>query len=87
MPSSASASLSDSRPASAVHPGPLPDSMPPSCPRDSDNQHIQGVDVTMAESTITIGNTMCLDYLAGGGVTPPPFAGSVPFPVDVAKVI
>ena len=44
-------------------------------------------DVTMADSTFTFGNTMRMDDLGGGAVTPPSCAASVPIPEDLAKDI
>ena len=44
-------------------------------------------DVTMADSTFTFGNTMRMDDLGGGGVTPTSCAASVPIPEELAKDI
>ena len=66
---------------------PGPPDLPPMCPPESDRQRPQDLDVTMAESTVTFGNTMCLNDLNGGAVTPPPCAASVPIPADLAKAI
>uniref|UniRef100_A0AAV1U7U0 Uncharacterized protein n=1 Tax=Peronospora matthiolae TaxID=2874970 RepID=A0AAV1U7U0_9STRA len=66
---------------------PGPPDLPPMCPPESDGKLPQDLDVTMAESTVTFGNTMCLNDLNGGAVTPPIFAASVPVPADLAKAI
>ena len=66
---------------------PGPPDLPPMCPPESNRQRPQDLDVTMAESTVTFGNTMCLNDLNGGAVTPPPCAASVPIPADLAKAI
>ncbi|CAI5703593.1 unnamed protein product [Peronospora effusa] len=39
----------------------------------------------MADSTFEFGNTMRMDDLGGGTVTPPPCATSVPIPAELAK--
>ena len=44
-------------------------------------------DVTMADSTFTFGNTMRMDDLGGGGVTPTSCAASVPIPEELFKAI
>ena len=41
----------------------------------------------MADSTFTFGNTMRMDDLGGGAVTPPPCAASVPLPAELAQAI
>ena len=43
-----------------------PPNLPPAYPQESDGQHSHDLDVTMAESTVTFGNTMCLNDLNGG---------------------
>ena len=45
------------------------------------------LDVTMAESTLAFGGTMCLDDLGGGAVTHPQCATSIPIPAELAKAI
>ncbi|CAH0488122.1 unnamed protein product [Peronospora farinosa] len=41
----------------------------------------------MANSTFEFGNTMRMDDLGGGAVTPPPCAARVPIPVEIAKAL
>ena len=41
----------------------------------------------MAEITVALGATMCLQDLDEGSATPPPCAAGVPFPADLAKAI
>lgn len=66
---------------------PVPLDVSPTDPLKLDGQQSQDLDVTMAESTVTFGNTMCLNDLDGGAVTSPPCAASVPIPVKLAKSI
>ena len=45
------------------------------------------LDVTMAESNLAFGDTMRLDDLRGGVVTPPQCATSIPIPAELANAI
>uniref|UniRef100_M4BSU7 Uncharacterized protein n=1 Tax=Hyaloperonospora arabidopsidis (strain Emoy2) TaxID=559515 RepID=M4BSU7_HYAAE len=45
------------------------------------------LDVTMAYSTSTFGNTMRMDDLGGGDFTPSPCAASVPLPAEISQAI
>ena len=71
-------------------PGPR-DSAPPDIRStgspDSETLDSHDLDVTMADSTFTFGNTMHMDDLGGGDVTPPPCAASVPLPAQLAQAI
>ncbi|CAI5746254.1 unnamed protein product [Peronospora destructor] len=58
-------------PTAAVPHDPAPSGMPRTCPRDPDGLDTRNMDVTMAENTFSFGNTMCMDDLGGGAVTPP----------------
>ena len=78
IPSTASEPPSDSLPDSTV---------PRTFPQDSDGQHTPDLDVTMAGSTVTLGNTMYINDLAGGAVTLPPFAASVSLLTEIDKTI
>ena len=64
-----------------------PSNLPPTCSRITDGQHPRDLDVTMAESTTTFSNTICVDDLVGGDVTPPPCSASVPIPANLAKAM
>ena len=45
---------------------PGPSDLPPTSSQESDGPQPQDLDVTMAESTVTFGNAMCLNDLDGG---------------------
>ena len=64
-----------------------PVSAPSTKPQDPDTMTSHDFDVTMADSTFTFGNTMRMDDLGGGDVTPPSCAASVPIPEELAKAI
>uniref|UniRef100_M4C200 Uncharacterized protein n=1 Tax=Hyaloperonospora arabidopsidis (strain Emoy2) TaxID=559515 RepID=M4C200_HYAAE len=66
---------------------PCPSDLPPPSSQESDGSQPQVLDVTMAERTVTFGNTMCLNDLDGGAITPPPCSASVPIPAELAKAI
>lgn len=64
-----------------------PSDMPSTCSQDSDIVFSHDLDVTMAESTYAFKNTMHMDDLGGGAVTPPSCVASVPILAELAKAI
>ena len=68
-------------PVSSPSTNPLPSS------QDPDTLTSHDYDVNMADSTFTFKNTMHMDDLGGGAVTPPTAATSVPILVELAKDI
>ena len=64
---------------------PVPSELPPTCLQGSKGQQSKDLDVSMAESTVAFGDTMCLHDLDKGTVTPPPCAVSVPIPAEQIK--
>ena len=63
-----------------------PDIRPTGSP-DSETLDSHDLDVNMADSTFTFGNTMYMDDLGGGAVTPLPCAASVSLPEELAQAI
>ncbi|CAI5702019.1 unnamed protein product [Peronospora effusa] len=55
--------------------------------QDPDHLDSHDLDVNMADSTLELGNTMLMDDLVEGTVTPPPCAASVPIPAELAKAL
>uniref|UniRef100_M4BV95 Uncharacterized protein n=1 Tax=Hyaloperonospora arabidopsidis (strain Emoy2) TaxID=559515 RepID=M4BV95_HYAAE len=74
--------LSEARPQDSAP----PDLRTPGSP-ESETLDSHDLDVTMADSTLTFGNTMRMDDLGGGAVSPPPCAASVPLPAELAQAI
>ena len=64
----------------------LPDIRPTGSP-DSETLEFHDLDVTMAESTFTFGNTVHMDDLGEGAVTPPPCAAIVTLTAELAQAI
>ena len=74
-------------PFAADHHPPGPSDLRSTCTQASNGLQSQDQNVSMAESTVAFGDTMCLHDLDEGAVTPPPGAASVPIPAYLAKVI
>lgn len=66
---------------------PTPADMPSTDHKNSNGHPAHNLDVTMAESTVTFENTMCINDLDGGAVAPPPCVSSVLISAELAKAI
>ena len=66
---------------------PSPSDLPQTGFQGSKGHQSHDFDVSMAESRVAFGTTMCLHDLDEGALTPPSCAASVPIPADLAKAI
>ena len=61
--------------------------LPPTGPQETKEQQSQDLDVSMSESTVASGDTMCLHDLDEGAIAPPTCTSSVPILAKLAKAI
>ncbi|TDH65706.1 hypothetical protein CCR75_002986 [Bremia lactucae] len=83
IPRAAPAPPPASKPAEVGPPDQIRVDMPPPRTPIAVGQPSRYLDVTMAESTVTFGNTMRMGDLDGGSVTPPACAASVHIPEEL----